>query len=622
MSYSTTIIPTNGQGVVEVEGRANIPAPPYSTHKAPFALRFIRRDATDGSGIPQHVEAIKLANAELIKGYPYYETPERIHRFIVEAQRCSTDLIARSNHKGVAEGEADIAGKLSIVRRRAPGFFIADHNPHGLSKAQLPSLFVKLFDTYVTKLAPDFSKPWADTVRQDVNPLDTNHGAPFFDSEPGHRLAALQAMAFGPNPTLASINKRLSALAAATGADPLWFQAAAVNRRMQPTAKPSRGQMVVGGMIQQSAAYTGMWARTRLVYMMPFWVNLMVTPVSLPLKQARLLVPGFGHDAVGTKAYLPLTKQWKYTYENDMSAFDTSITPVMRGLFWDALGRAGAYSTALDLLRQYDESTSVVSPSWEGVEGEASIYSGPTGLLSGLKLTTEVGSAVSACATVYALVKVGVLSEADALAGRWPTFLMLGDDVLFGHSSKVDTTAFGDAIAEVGLKAKAVEGNRFLMKHTVDGKQYAVACRVLQQTVSNEDSYSHLGHVLVGLAGRLSAPLWPSHVIPVRDFLLQWLDNASPSDPMLALSGEPGSWSGQLLRHPAAISFIASAPGQAWITDLAARADSSSVAADLVALLGPPDDASLQKAQNVWVDALTSSKPSRASIELIAQHLS
>jgi hypothetical protein len=349
--------------------------------------------------------------------------------------------------------------------------------------------------------------------------------------------------------------------------------------------------MVSTGCVAKTEA-KGLFCRARKVYMAPFLLNMMLSPLSVAMKKGRLALPGSDHSLKGQNAYLPwFAKEgqgWAVA-ESDISGYDTSITPEVRGVLWDALAKHGFNATSIDILRWLDDNSIILTAPWNRrMEGSMAVYAGRTGLLSGLKITAEVGSAISQAITMAALIEQGV-TTLSAIQAQHPQFLCLGDDILLLTQKPLNADKFSETFASIGLKAKYLEGRRFLMRHINSRGGFGVANRVIQQSMFNEDKYTHPGQIMLGLAARLDRPFLPEHQDGVHSWL-RLMTETRMGEVYASILNVPLSQAPAILMaRPEVHAFVKSTMGQQWLiklADLATHSLSSRQALDLVEKYG------------------------------------
>jgi hypothetical protein len=525
-------------------------------------------------------------NSALIRGYDLiYPDPETAVALCSDARGIVEQVAAQSTDKGVAIGEWDVGEKLTIQRRAMQDWFIGNHDP---GPTQPSALWLRVLDIYVHHLARQktVSGSPKDLILLDRDPPDTNQGMPTMSSQPAMRALTLDSIGMSDWANLGDFLYPSTEMWSELELDAKTMWSAALAKRSGPTTKPLPIRIQGPTGVQEAGRATGLYTRSRLVYMVPFPINMLLAPLALPLKSGRLGFLGGNHSAEGVARY----SKWIDDHpdyeilESDISGFDTSITPAHRAALYNALERAGFFKPSIDLLRWLDEDPKVLSQPWEFSSFQATLYTGPTGLLSGLKMTSDINSGMCAVTVVKALIEAGVLSESEA-KNEWPFFLFLGDDVLlFTPKGKLKPDQYEASFAEEGLKAKVLTGRRFLMQHFIGSTILGVTSRLIQQTMFNEDSYSHVGQIHLGLAARLSRPYHPDH----SPMILSWLNLMSSTNlgPLFKQLAElaPEARSPYLMATPEVPAFLSSAEGVTWLTDLAADSAVSQSSATMYAL--------------------------------------
>lgn len=543
--------------------------------------------------VASDIQAVQEFNSKLITGHEIlYSDPEVAHIAYIKSKRYADKVADASRDKGVKAGESEIAEKLSIQRRFPPYYYI---NETQLPEGEPTELFALCLDAYIAKVTQlNSSVRLMDALKimlTDSDPFDTNMGFPTYSNEPMMRFMTAHSIGLKDR-RVKTVIAQLAELAVTLGFPDDFLWPAAVARRSGALSKAQRYYTSGsdGLSCTSDSEVSGAYTRGRKVYMMPFYFNILVSPVAYALKKGRIAVPGFGHDAVSERSYLDWFKDDPdlVTAESDLSAYDMSIRPAYRKLLWQLCRKYGYDSDALDLLDEFENNVVILSGPWNAAQdGNAAVVRGKFGLLSGLKVTSEVGSALSAAATLKAMIECGVTTVSQVKSGIWPQFLMLGDDVLLRvKKGSIKPDIFERSYAEEGLKVKYVDGKRFLMNHVVDGNKFAVANRVIQQTAFNEDSYLHPGQVFLALASRLSKEVLPEHWPVLQEWATDMAKLVKLPEPFIYLStGSRSSVVTRLLRHESVPRFLTSAQGQSWLADLAEKAKLIEVHAETLAFI-------------------------------------
>jgi len=474
-------------------------------------------------------------------------------------------------------GELDIVGKLSIQRRFPPTWYLPAEPPPLAPPTkeyrQVASSLLRWYAKQAAKLGLLNRSP-LELAAMDTDPHDTNAGWPLFSSQIDEFMAVISNLDFrgAKWPDEKGWIDSTTELAQNVGVPGSMFMMG-VSRRARPTRKPlpiynlSGDQPLITA--ESIACYTG----PRVVYMASRILNIALSPIHIPVKMARLTNSGFSHTAEDRRVQITKFADYeasgKRIIESDFSAFDTTFTPEHRGVIYGAMEAAGFDRSVMRMLRNIDERGAFLTPLWGFPRGgEAEMVTGRFGLFSGIKETSNLGSIHAQIIVLKSMVRAKMTSLADIEGGNWPLFLNLGDDVLLAANDLLTPAAYEEAAAEEGIKAKLLDGRRMLMRHLEGGKEYAVGARVLQQTLGNEDSYRHLGHVVLGLAARLLIPLHPSIEGDVLDIL-----RATVTGELADVIKTVGLKASDLLRHPSVGEFLTSNEGQSWLDDASAQLD-------------------------------------------------
>lgn len=583
------IIPTTDKTSVSIIERKV--ATPDEYVPVPPAYAFAR--GNKALPLPKGPDELVTFNSKLLAGYEVlYSTPEAAHDAYSISKTWAERIQESSPHQGINNGEAEIVSNLSIQRRFPPYYYI---NAEQLPEGTPSPLFKKCLRAYLAKIAPLNANERATSPLQlmmdDEDPFDTNQGYPTYSSEPAIRFLTASAVGLKDR-KISTIIEALSSMADFFGYPGDFMWPAAVARRSGALSKSQRYYRDDADNMSCISDFEvqGVYTRGRKVYMMPFYFNILASPVARALKLGRTRVIGFGHDSEGESKYLPLfcEEEGYEIGESDLSGYDASIRPAYRKLLWSLCREFGYDEDAISLLEAYEDNVVILSAPWNmSQDGSAAVVRGRYGLLSGLKVTTEVGSALSIAATLKALVVCGALSESALAAGNWPPILMLGDDILLKvKKGSIKEDLFKEAYTEEGLKVKYLRGNRFLMNHILDGKKYGVASRIIQQTLFNEDSYTHVGQVFLALASRLTKPMLAEHWPLLQGWAAQAAQIVRLPEPFNYVATMDQSTAvTSLMNHDSVASFLISAAGQDWLSTVTEKAKITPFYQEMLAIL-------------------------------------
>lgn len=555
----------------------------------PLAWAFVRRE---GSPDVRYLtpEDAAIMNAQLNRGSELlHATPKAGLDSINYGYEAMKRKLA-SSEPWLQAGEMDIVDKYATQRRHGPMWYLPSAPPPLIAPTavykQVASALAKFY--YSRYMASPLAglTPY-ELALTDSDPPDTNAGWPLYSSSIGDFLVLASNVDFhgrhsgatwpSPSEWVAAIDE-LGNKVGVTGD----MFTMGVARRAGPMRKAVALYDLSSGHPAVESFTFGCYTRSRIVYMAPRLLNIAVSPFSMQMKAARLSHWGFAHDGESRKIQMAVFKdaaaRGLNVIESDFSGYDASFTPEHRSVIFDVLKEVGFHPDSIDLIRMIDERGSFVTPSWSGIQGgEGERVSGRFGLFSGIKDTSNLGSFHAQCVVLKAFIQAGELTLDDIVAGRLPPFLNLSDDVLIAAPPSITPAAYERVCAEEGLKAKLIVGRRMLMRHIAPEGEYSVAARVVQQTIANEDAYLHLGHVLLGLASRLSVPMHPSLFPTVKDILFSTL-----TGPAALPIRESGLDSRVLLKHPSVGEFIASARGKSWLEDLILTSETRPAVAELI----------------------------------------
>jgi len=547
-----------------------------SSITVPLSWAFTRRE-----GSPNVMDAspddIDKMNKMLIRGSELiHATPQAALAAINTSTVSLTDALAKAP-AWLRTGEMDIVNKLAGQRRFPPDWYLpAETPPLAPPTKDYRAVATALITWYAAQAesAKLLRAPPLQLAALDVDPHDTNSGWPLFSSQIDEFMTMIANLDFrgAPWPSEADWIAATQELALTLGVPGTMFMMG-VSRRSGPTRKPIAMYNLAGTVPYVMGEATGCYCRPRVVYMAARILNIALSPIHIPTKHARLSNPGFSHTAADRalqiKQFAAYEADGLRVIESDFSAFDTTFTPEHRGVIYGAMEQAGFNRGVMRMLRSIDEVGAFITPTWGMPQGgEAELVTGRFGLFSGIKETSNLGSIHAQIIVLKSMVRAGMTTLQDIAAGRWPMFLNLGDDVLLAANKNLTPKMYEEAALEEGIVAKVLDGRRMLMRHIEGGREYAVGARVIQQTLANEDSYDHIGHVILGLASRLLVPLHPA-VAPTVEDLLRTTITGELRDVIASTGLDPRA----LLRHPSVPEFLASNAGQSWLDDASAQLD-------------------------------------------------
>lgn len=454
----------------------------------------------------------------------------------IEHEKFAKDRAFRNSVQFIV-ANIDILKKANIVRNITAGWHIVSYKGRdsedlsyfkpALEAHRIAILRIVKSDRYQQVL----SKLWADAG----DPILTNPGFPFFNADvdkegnPVTRIKTVElfkGLAHEAGYDWDAVLNLVSKRSAKTGWQGAPFVVAPL-RRLQPNYAKWQHQFTItpSGLI---SAYDvqGMNAQ-RVAWMVPYVYNLLLTPFQVHAKAIRIVLPGLYHDGEAKRERVKwmrdaANKQELFMAEADYSNYDRfipidivrRIVDVLADSFPD--GHAEYWKRAAMYL--HDDAHLVWPDYLEDGTGIGWLFKpGKLGLMSGVKVTSEMGTLVNSVVNTQALMNCegwSVEQTADYLCtyltakpgSVYERVNIQSDDTLIIAKSPTalvrQMRAFKDAAKRAGLKNSVEIGDRFLMRHMQDSSDKPVPARVFQNTYSNESPPDNELVFLSGLAAR------------------------------------------------------------------------------------------------------------------------
>lgn len=596
---------------------------------APPGYNFARMKERD-LAIANFSHPISKLNDELIRGHTIiHDTPENAHEILERwrlrfAVKPSDDI-----PDSIWNGEADIGQKISFQRRYPTFFYAGSQTP---PKIKLPAEWKLICKAVVKRIVELGIQKLGTTDRMTlmksvINPLDTNSGDMLFSNLPEDRLLTANALGYSFNDGVKDLVSKSLGLRTSLGLNPEVLFPIALAKRLSPMRKPTPFYVPTGSGLMAKTQVTGLFCRARQVYMVSAIVNALISGVEAILKAGRSQISGLWHDKGSQDAYLKDFASSE-TFESDISGYDRSFSLAHRTEIYTALVECGVDPIALGFILEWERSTGIMTPSIRN-PGYINLYMAilGMGLPSGYQITTSMGTIGSLVTVLYSYLRMNIISMARILAYDWPIVLILGDDILNKVVSGFNEDKYIETFALCGFEIKTLNSCRFLMKHHYKGERFTVLARTIQQTLSNEDDYNEVGHLFIGLASRLSLPVYPALKSMLDEFIIDLLTNTKWRDFNFSYDGDPTKFANSLLSDPRTDAFLKSAAGMSWGARLQAEANYKQSAADTLDLLRnigyePPQTA--VDFRNQFIDALLLPKSPdliRQSTELMRKRI-
>jgi hypothetical protein len=207
-------------------------------------------------------------------------------------------------------------------------------------------------------------------------------------------------------------------------------------------------------------------------------VNTALWPLYALLKSAQVMIPGMWRDGKDGERL----STFPYRYEADVSGFDTSISDAMFDVMRDELSRAfPRYYRIIHNWRRSEQLPLITPPLSIGLGWGCGVREMSGGLRSGLILTSVMGSLIQRSLVTMAL------TRQNRRLGDGVNACIQGDDVAISASAPLDSEAWKESYALMGMKCSLDPGLSFLSRHVLsNGRDSPIAGRLVQQSASNE----------------------------------------------------------------------------------------------------------------------------------------
>lgn len=459
------------------------------------------------------------------------------------------DVIFNDDARFIVSNE-DIIKKAAVVRGVLPGWWAVSYRGKTSNNPQLMRRAVDILIHAMGEImkSKQYKQTYEETLADQGDPLDTAVGYNLYSAnmdKAGNPIGKLEVLDQFKNlkPDTANSWDDILARIVAAGRndfDRNFPLAISPIRRLQPGYKWQH-------VWDRSA--TGLSFRNdvrgvntmRVAWAAPYIFNLMISPIHSMWKAIRKSIPGTYHDGPTRLDYLAQLKELNpLLLESDYSNYDRSIpNDVMSYFFYKFTRMLKRSDYWLGALSQTHRNLWVlwgIQPSnsrGSGVAFKADIL----GLLSGLKITAEVGTFMTLLMNMAGWLETGYMSDKQILkyllskmegSDELPkVFIQSDDTLLVGRDVKeIARLAHSFVIGSqaAGIEAQTNVGDKFLMRHMSKGKDMPVITRGWQNTLSNEEPESDALIMVVGflmrsegyLGQRTFDPFNVGHVIPTN----------------------------------------------------------------------------------------------------------
>lgn len=428
----------------------------------------------------------------------------------------------------------DIALKVCVVRTILPAWWVVSYA--GKDSTNLEG-FKPAVDLLIDAMldiiqGPNWKYVYNKTVADQGDPLETTVGFPFYTNtvdKMGNPLSKLMVLEMykdliKPGMTWPQVLEAMSSRGATAFQKKHLLAVAPIRRSMYGYKWAHVWDRTIYGYKLRDDVRG--YNTTRVAWMAPYILNLLISPIQGEWKALRKLMPGLFHDGEVRREELEGLKRSKHMLiESDFSNYDKSIpNDVMAYFFQEYVRRRGLSPYYLGALSQTHKNLPLVWGDYSGFSrNKGWVFKVPVlGLLSGLKVTSEVGTFTTLIMNIKGWLDTGYMTKDQvksylsqyAVDPDWkskiksnvPKILIASDDVLL-ISKTVDemrmlVNSFRSGTKAAGIASSIFLGDKFLMRHMYSGKDTGVIMRVYQNTISNEDSVIDPIKFLVGLGVR------------------------------------------------------------------------------------------------------------------------
>lgn len=423
----------------------------------------------------------------------------------------------------------DIAKKACVVRCVIPGWWTASYSGRDAKDITYFNSAFRVFKKMVHIIVNTdrFRSVLAETRDTMGDPLDTGVGYPFYtgavdpSGNPITKLACLKlyegigTRGFKWRSVLEEVDRRCPV----PSLKGFPFAIAPI-RRSQYGYKPAPCfSHRSTGLVTSHSEYGS--NTTRIAWMASYPLNLYMSPFQAVMKSIRKLIPGMYHEGSTVAERMKWMDDSVYTAEADYTNYDRFMPiDVVKKIIGIIASNYKHSDYWLDVVSYLHEGIPMIWPDYiPGYSNRGYVFTPERiGLLSGVKITSDIGSFVNLIVTLESCLRSGLFTEQSALAyltsysssvkpgSRMEYFLIQSDDLLLMHKNPSTLKKMGEAFKQsadaAGLKSSFELGDRFLMRHTRSGRDLPVPMRVWQNTLSNEEPYSDAIKFTVGVAMR------------------------------------------------------------------------------------------------------------------------
>lgn len=381
-------------------------------------------------------------------------------------------------------GEEEHARKATVMGGYYEGYH---HPPPSPKRINLPGWYSARLEEVLSLYLTE-TDPRTQLIPLPKYVIPTSAGWPTF--QPGIGCKVLGAAFYQRGRTFDELRDAAAHWAARVGLDPVTTLCNGYGTRTGTNIKLSPTYDYDGVSFVSRQMMESRFCRRRQIYMAPLLNVTLLRRFTRIAKATRYsVIPGAWHagdsDDVLMRALAGTPGEW---WEADISGYDVSLSRDHHFAVQEAIRRRRPDLSAAisDYVGIDDVGTIFPHPGGHGANNRRGRVVTRSGLLSsGILPTAEMGNIYHLPIIWELAARCGFAQPFESLIKREWGMLIQGDDLLLkmkGLSSEL----MEETYAEAGLKVKALQANRFLMRHRFQNGWYPVCSRIMQQTFSPE----------------------------------------------------------------------------------------------------------------------------------------
>lgn len=554
------------------------------------------RDTSDLASDQLSTNDVQKANAALVKGSLLYDSPEHALSIMNESKQFGISAIEaiKSKDSNLYDGELEHFEKMIVQRRVSPFWFANTGYPN--DDLVIPDRWLVILNAFIGTLIKAAKTDLGDKIHdplfwmmQGRDPQDSVEGWPTFSGIPAIRLTAA-GLFQSPYPyTRSSLEGSCQDISDALDLEDMGPFPIAVGKRSGAKIRAQPEWVLKGDHLEAHFETSAIRADGRTINMASSFGNNFAEAAVGPVKYGLFKFKNFHHTLENLKE---TNKYFIHgCFESDMSKYDNSIHISLRLAVWRFIAKWLKNDDLYDIMAMFETERNVLHPTPYG-EGKVNVITKRTGLLSGDKWTSVMGSILSFVTICYAYeimgkAKLMIDSDGTLNPSCFPNVRVQSDDILNpGKFTDAEAAKYTAIFLTLGFTVKTAHSSRFLMKHVYPIREYMIFARIIQQTLSNEHDVTHPGQMALGFASRIYSGVHPL----LESAFHSWHDDILVKKTNFKIIGSPPAKDIKTLvshyvNHPSVQLFLKSAAGLQWYEQLVLEADFKPASYDMLSLL-------------------------------------